>query len=256
MDCSLLRSSVHGISQARILDWIAISFFRGSSWPRDWTQLSRIVGRPLYHLSHQGSPRWQDKTPEKQLDEVETDNQIQEAQRVPGRIVISLTKIKDKFKTLKGGKWQILITYKGTPIRLSADFSIETLQARREWHNVFKAMKGKNLTTKNILPSKTLVQIWWRNQNLSKQAKVKRIQCHQASFTTNAKGTSPGRKPKRRKRTTMNKSQTIKKMVVGSYIWIITLNVSGLNAPTKRQTGWVIEDMCLYMYFHLPHYST
>ena len=38
-----------------------------------------------------------------------------------------------------------MTTYKGTPIRLTADFSAETLQARKEWHNVFKVMKGKNL---------------------------------------------------------------------------------------------------------------
>ena len=35
--------------------------------------------------------------------------------------------------------------YKRTPIRLPADFSTETLQARMEWHNIFKVMKGKNL---------------------------------------------------------------------------------------------------------------
>ena len=45
MDCSLLRSSVHGIFQARVLEWVAISFSRGSSWPRDRTQVSRTVGR-------------------------------------------------------------------------------------------------------------------------------------------------------------------------------------------------------------------
>ena len=45
MDCSLPGSSVHGISQARILKWVAISFFRGSSWPRDWTWVSSIAGR-------------------------------------------------------------------------------------------------------------------------------------------------------------------------------------------------------------------
>ena len=45
MDCSLPRSSVHGIFQARVLEWVAISFFRGSSWPRDRTQISRIVSR-------------------------------------------------------------------------------------------------------------------------------------------------------------------------------------------------------------------
>ena len=45
MDCSLPSSSIHGILQARILEWIAISFSRGSSRPRDWTQVSHIVGR-------------------------------------------------------------------------------------------------------------------------------------------------------------------------------------------------------------------
>ena len=45
MDCSLPGSSVHGIFQARTLEWVAISFSRRSSQPRDWTQVSRIVGR-------------------------------------------------------------------------------------------------------------------------------------------------------------------------------------------------------------------
>ena len=45
MDCSLQGSSVHGIFQATVLKWIAISFSRGSSQPRDWTWVSRIVGR-------------------------------------------------------------------------------------------------------------------------------------------------------------------------------------------------------------------
>ena len=45
MDCSLPGSSVHGISQARILEWVAISFCQGSSWPRNQTQVSWIVSR-------------------------------------------------------------------------------------------------------------------------------------------------------------------------------------------------------------------
>ena len=47
MDCSPPGSSVHGILQARILEWVAISFSRGSSWSRDRTQVSRITGRHL-----------------------------------------------------------------------------------------------------------------------------------------------------------------------------------------------------------------
>ena len=49
MDCSLPSSSVHGISQARIIEWVAISLFRGSSWPKDWTRVS-CLGRWI--LSH------------------------------------------------------------------------------------------------------------------------------------------------------------------------------------------------------------
>ena len=40
MDCSLPDSSVHGMFKTRILEWVAISFSRGSSWPRDWTHIS------------------------------------------------------------------------------------------------------------------------------------------------------------------------------------------------------------------------
>ena len=45
MDCSLPGSFVHGVFQARVLEWVAISFTRGSSWPREWTQVFRLAGR-------------------------------------------------------------------------------------------------------------------------------------------------------------------------------------------------------------------
>ena len=45
MDCSPSGSSVHGIFQARILEWVAISFSKGSSWQRDWTQVFCSAGR-------------------------------------------------------------------------------------------------------------------------------------------------------------------------------------------------------------------
>ena len=80
---------------------------------------------------------------------------VQEAQRVPYRInprrntprhiLIKLTKIKFKEKILKASKEKQKTTYKGIPITLSADFSAETLQARREWQDIFKVMKEKNL---------------------------------------------------------------------------------------------------------------
>ena len=55
VDCRPPGSSVHGISQARTLEWVAISFSRGSSWPRDWTQAS-CIGRWIFTTEHQRSP--------------------------------------------------------------------------------------------------------------------------------------------------------------------------------------------------------
>ena len=54
MDSSPLGSSVHGIFQVRILEWVAIPFSRGSFQPSDQTQVSWNVRQILYHLSHQG----------------------------------------------------------------------------------------------------------------------------------------------------------------------------------------------------------
>ena len=74
-----------------------------------------------------------------------------------GHSVIKMTKIKEKILKAAREKQQITkqqITYKGTPIRLSADFSAETLQARREWHDIFKVMKGKNLQPRIPYPAR------------------------------------------------------------------------------------------------------
>ena len=82
-------------------------------------------------------------------------NQVEEAQRVPYRInprrntprhmLIKLSKFKFKEKILKAAREKQQIIWKGIPIRLTADLSAETLQARREWQDIFKVMKGKNL---------------------------------------------------------------------------------------------------------------
>ena len=56
MNCGPPGSSVHGIPQARIREWVTMPFSKGSSWPRNWTQVSYIGRQILYHLSHHGSP--------------------------------------------------------------------------------------------------------------------------------------------------------------------------------------------------------
>ena len=60
-------------------------------------------------------------------------------------IIITLAKIKTKERILKIARERETVTYKGVPIRLSADFSKETLQARRGWKEIIKVMKGKDL---------------------------------------------------------------------------------------------------------------
>ena len=69
-----------------------------------------------------------------------------------------MSKVKDKERILKSAKEKQRVTYKGVPIRVSADFSKETLQARRDWQEVFRVMKSKDLpTTKITLSSKTTI---------------------------------------------------------------------------------------------------
>ena len=56
MDCSPPGFSVHGISQARILEWVAISYSRDSSWPRNQTHISCVGRRILYHWATKETP--------------------------------------------------------------------------------------------------------------------------------------------------------------------------------------------------------
>ena len=95
-----------------------------------------------------------------------------------------------------------MITYKGTPITLSANFATETLQARREWHDIFKVMKGKTLQPRILYPTRLLFRFDGEIKSFPRQAEVKRIQHHQTSFTINTKGISLNKEHKRKKRPT------------------------------------------------------
>ena len=66
---------------------------------------------------------------------------------------MKLSNIKYKEKILKAAR-EKQITYKGITVRLTADLSAETLQARREWQNILKLMKGKNLQTRLLYPAR------------------------------------------------------------------------------------------------------
>ena len=90
--------------------------------------------------------------------------EAQEAQRAPKKlnprkhtprhIMITLPKMKQKQRILEAAREKDTVTYKGLPIRLSADFSKETLQATRGWKEVFKVMKGEDLYPRLLHPAK------------------------------------------------------------------------------------------------------
>ena len=79
-------------------------------------------------------------------------NRINPRQNTPRHI--SNTKIKHKEQILKAAREKQQITYKGTPIRITADLSIETLQARREWQDILKVMKENNLQPRLLYPAR------------------------------------------------------------------------------------------------------
>ena len=89
--------------------------------------------------------------------------QVQEAQRVPYRInprrnmprhiLIKLTNTKHKERILKSARQKKQVTYRGNPICLRAALLAETLQARREWQDIFKVLKGKNIQPRLRYPA-------------------------------------------------------------------------------------------------------
>ena len=96
-------------------------------------------------------------------------NQVQQAQRVPYRInprrnmprhiLIKLTKTKLKERKLKAAREKQQVAYEGSPICLTADLSAETLQAKREWQDIFKVLKGKNLQPRLLYPARISFKI-------------------------------------------------------------------------------------------------
>ena len=86
----------------------------------------------------------------------QSDIQIQEAQRIPNKmnlnstsrhIIIKMGKVKDKKSFLKAEREKQRVTYKEIPIRLSVDFSAETMKTRKEWHDIVKVLKETSKQT-------------------------------------------------------------------------------------------------------------
>ena len=111
--------------------------------------------------------------------------EVQEAQRVPKKldprrntprhIIITFPKIKHKERILEAARERDTVTYKGVPIRLSADFSKETLQARRGWHDVLKVMKGKDLHPRLLYPANISFRMEGKIKCFSDKVKLKKF---------------------------------------------------------------------------------
>ena len=84
-----------------------------------------------------------------------------------------MPKVKDKERILKAAREKETVTYKGVPIKLSADFSKETLQAIRGWEKVFKIMKGKDLHPRLPYPAKLSFRMEGKIKCFSDKVKLK-----------------------------------------------------------------------------------
>ena len=80
-------------------------------------------------------------------------------ENTPRHIPINTTKTKHKERILKAASEKQQVTYKGNPICLTPDFSPEALQVRREWQDIFKVLKGKNLQPRFLYLSRISFKI-------------------------------------------------------------------------------------------------
>ena len=91
------------------------------------------------------------------------------------QILIKLTKTKYKEKILKAAREKQQITYQGITVRLSADFSAETLQARREWQDILKVMKEKNLQPRLLYPARISFRYFGEVKSFSDKQKLRQF---------------------------------------------------------------------------------
>ena len=113
-----------------------------------------------------------------------------------------------KRQILKAAREKKEVTYKGAPIRLATDFSMEMLQARREWQKLFEVMRTRGLEPRLLYPERFSIKIEGKIKSFPGK-KPKRIHFHQSSSARDAKGTAlrKGRKRERQRNTGRKKWQ-------------------------------------------------
>ena len=91
----------------------------------------------------------------------------------PRHIIIKMPKVKDKERILPTAREKQSVTYKGVPVRRSADFSKGTLQTRSNWQEVFKVMKGKDLRPRLLYPAKLSLRMEGQRMCFPDKVKLK-----------------------------------------------------------------------------------
>ena len=118
------------------------------------------------------SPTWKKK---QSINPRGTKSPIQDKpkENTPRHILKKLTTTKHKERILKAAKEKQQVTYKGNPICSAADLSAETLQARREWQDIFKVLKEKNLQPRLLYPERISFKIDGRIKRFSDKQKLR-----------------------------------------------------------------------------------
>ena len=105
------------------------------------------------------------------------------------------------------------------------------------WQDIFKVLKGGKSTTKITLQARISFKTDGEIRSFSDKQNLREFSTTKPALQHRLKGAYIVKKNKRRKQNLQNQSQAIKKMATGTYISIITININGLNSPTKTQTG-------------------
>ena len=131
----------------------------------------RIIGIPEGEEEEQGIENLFEKVMMENFPNLMTEKvtQIQETQRVPSKrnskspparhIIIKMANFQDKERILKAAREKQEVIYKGAPIRLAADFSMEILQARREWQKIFQVMRTRGQQPRLLYPARLSIKI-------------------------------------------------------------------------------------------------
>ena len=144
--------------------------------------------------------------------EKEIVNRVQEAQRIPYKInprrntprhtLIKLAKTKHKERILKTTRKKQQVAYNGNPICLTADLLTETLQSRREWQDIFKVLKGKNLQPRLLYLARISFKIGGKIKSFSDKQKLREFSTIKPALQQMLKGLIQSRNTREDKRPT------------------------------------------------------